>query len=58
MQLNAQAYQAVLENRADKVFVAQQYALDSRQVHVNQGIALVYVSRKQGNDLGLTLPRW
>ena len=41
LQINALTRQILLESRTDNAFVAQQHALDSRQVHVNERIALV-----------------
>ena len=56
-QVDALACQILLENRADKDFVAQACALDGGQVHVNERIALAHVSGKQGNVLRITPPR-
>lgn len=49
VQINARARHIFLERRADKAFVAQAYALGSRQVHVNKRFA--HVGAKQGNVL-------
>ena len=56
VQLNALACQVLLENGADKAFVAQQHAFDSRQVHVNERIALIHVGAKQGDVLNHPFP--
>jgi hypothetical protein len=58
LQLNALTGQLLLQARADEALVAQQQALDGRQVQLPERVTLVLVGRKQGPGLQSPPHRW